>query len=1030
MRNVELYPKSEIALINEASAAIQKNTADLLSQADAVEKIRTELSAMGSSYKSIIDLSGRLDKQQKQLDATEKQVIATKERVARSYRVLTQEEVNQRVSSQQTRREMVALAKESLAPVGSLNQLRAQLVLLRIEAGKLEPGMPGADAMKKQITELDTVISKAEQNMGVWGRNVGNYGSAFTGLNFQVQQLARELPNLAQSPTTFIMSIGNNFPMFTDELSRAIAKWKEYKEQIAQGIDAPKVERPIKQVLSSLLSWQTAIIIGITLLIKYSDEIINWTKSLFTAEKALFSTAEALEKVNEAMDVSDFGKKIANFERLRKAYAEIGDNAKAKEQFLIDYREQIDKTGISVLTLIDADNLFINNSAAYISAIKLRTQANAAQSLAEKEFANQFKAQVAADKKIAAEGLEAKLEYLRELPSGSMIDTGYTVGPTGAPLKTADISVEEAIQNTEKRIIAIRKEEVAAAGLADTYNNLFATIDAQAQEIVKNAGFKELETGSAGDIMPRTRSSTFNDERRAMEELATADIDARIGVIKRTLAADKTATSDRMTLTNELYDLEIERIAELDNIRRESIEQEIADNPIYAEDGSIDIVRTEQMRQNRLIALQFSTDAAIMQSVDERIKAINELEDNQINEILRNVERQMQERQRVIDESESNELTALSAQYSGILSNQEEYEQKRLEITRKYADQRQIVELEALETQLSELKKDTNITIDEEQKILDLEQQIADFKVEINRDANERIIEDDERTFERRAQMYQSIKESVLKIFSSIVEASALSTDKQINDLERESQENSDNADEEQARIERLAEAGAISEEEKNARIELSKQQAAAKEEQLEVRKRELQARQARYEQGLALVQTAINGAEAISKAFAQLGPIAGAIAAIAIGATIAVQIAKIASTKAPQYAEGTPIGGHPGGPAWVGDGGRAEGMRIGNRWYKTPSTPTLIPNLPKGAEVISDWNDVIRFGIMQNLVIRESLPIGNAISGISNYNDHGVTTRLDKQIGQTNKLIREIRISRKSDKFTAFKNIKIGGIN
>ncbi|OED34707.1 hypothetical protein AB832_06960 [Flavobacteriaceae bacterium (ex Bugula neritina AB1)] len=52
----------------------------------------------------------------------------------------------------------------------------------------------------------------------------------------------------------------------------------------------------------------------------------------------------------------------------------------------------------------------------------------------------------------------------------------------------------------------------------------------------------------------------------------------------------------------------------------------------------------------------------------------------------------------------------------------------------------------------------------------------------------------------------------------------------------------------------------------------------------------------------LALVQAAINGAIAITRAFSDLGPIAGAVAAVGVGAAIGVQIADIASQN---FAEG-----------------------------------------------------------------------------------------------------------------------------
>lgn len=73
--------------------------------------------------------------------------------------------------------------------------------------------------------------------------------------------------------------------------------------------------------------------------------------------------------------------------------------------------------------------------------------------------------------------------------------------------------------------------------------------------------------------------------------------------------------------------------------------------------------------------------------------------------------------------------------------------------------------------------------------------------------------------------------------------------------------------------------------------------------------------------------------------------------AAIEIGGMSAIFAAQLAMLEAaPAYAQGT--GNHPGGMAWVGDGGEHEFARINNSWFVTPNTPTLT-NLPAGSEVV-----------------------------------------------------------------------------
>ncbi len=124
--------------------------------------------------------------------------------------------------------------------------------------------------------------------MGVHSRNVGNYASGFSALGFQVQQVARELPSLAVSPQQFFLAISNNIPMLRDQIALTQQANKEMK---AMGKDVVPVG---KQLATAILSWQTALIVGLTLLSKYGGEIIKWAGNMIKGTKAINTTEEAI----------------------------------------------------------------------------------------------------------------------------------------------------------------------------------------------------------------------------------------------------------------------------------------------------------------------------------------------------------------------------------------------------------------------------------------------------------------------------------------------------------------------------------------------------------------------------------------------------------------------------------------------------------------------------------------------------------------------------------------------------------------
>ena len=184
----------------------------------------------------------------------------------------------------------------------SLVSLRKQLSLLNAEYDRLSTSdrkaAIGTD-LQKQIQSLNTEISAAEQATGRYQRNVGNYASSWDYLGMSVQQVARELPSLAIGWNTFFLAISNNLPMLADELKKASAEYKAFKAAVAAGNnDVAKVAPVWKQLISSIFSWQTALVVGITVLSMYVKDIIEWTKNLFGLNNAIDSVTKTQKILN------------------------------------------------------------------------------------------------------------------------------------------------------------------------------------------------------------------------------------------------------------------------------------------------------------------------------------------------------------------------------------------------------------------------------------------------------------------------------------------------------------------------------------------------------------------------------------------------------------------------------------------------------------------------------------------------------------------------------------------------------------
>lgn len=178
---------------------------------------------------------------------------------------------------------------------GSLAGLRAELSKLNAQYDNLSRTDREGDigkGLQENINKVTKEIKDAEFATQRFYRNVGNYPNQ---LSFSIQQVARELPSLANGAQTFFLAISNNVPMLLDQVKLAR---KEFAEAVAAGRDAVPVW---KQFFTSLVSWQTAIVVIITLLSAYGKEIIGFVGGLFKQKEAFDAAAKAAEDYNKTM---------------------------------------------------------------------------------------------------------------------------------------------------------------------------------------------------------------------------------------------------------------------------------------------------------------------------------------------------------------------------------------------------------------------------------------------------------------------------------------------------------------------------------------------------------------------------------------------------------------------------------------------------------------------------------------------------------------------------------------------------------
>lgn len=273
--SVEAQAKAYDDLANEINKVIgtrEQNIRKLVEEQNAVRLINKELKELTPKQ------DYGLPSVQKRIEELNASLIEHKTQISNIRQILNNEE------------------KLYQATEGSMQRLSQELGRMRIAYRNMSDeakSSPFGQELLASIEQADAKIKQLDATIGNHQRNVGNYASGWNGLGMSIQQIGRELPSLAMGWNTFFLAISNNLPILTDEIKRAKDEYNRLKE-------AGQQATPVwKQVVSSLLSWQTALTVGITLLTLYGKDIIEWVGNLFKGEKQVEALAERMKSLNE-----------------------------------------------------------------------------------------------------------------------------------------------------------------------------------------------------------------------------------------------------------------------------------------------------------------------------------------------------------------------------------------------------------------------------------------------------------------------------------------------------------------------------------------------------------------------------------------------------------------------------------------------------------------------------------------------------------------------------------------------------------
>lgn len=982
LKNVSQDAETASVSFQEASKKISMTAADFDSIRQTVKAFDTQASELNSRLSDNKEIISALRTSLKELSKEYKKGAISEE----EYKSKRDATVSQlRTLTEQNKQYLAILRNHTqvaIATTGSYNEMKASMLQLEKEYYNLSQaareGAKGMDILNN-IGKLNQQLKDIDAQMGNYQRNVGNYASGWNGLNVSIQQIVRELPALSVSANTFFLAISNNLPMFVDELKKARIEYELAKKSNQTAIPV------FKQVLSSLLNWQTALVVGITLLSSYGGEITKWVGSLFDARKELDALEELQKDFNkaqldgaknaqdEAVRLNILYRAATNLERPMK------ERLTAVKELKREYPTYFNNIKDENILVGNASDSYINLAASIVAVAKARATEDIMVEKAKERIVLQTQYN-----ELIRKSSEASLKYQEKANEGPLL-----------------LALPESVKATK-----FQKE-------ADEVYDKLKKVENEIKELADSVNIDDLL------FDPKKTSKAADDLAQYMGNLRNKMADLSVSLIEdeheRNLAAIEKEYKDQIAAVKG-YSEEENKLREM--LGQERMQKIAKENEEYAKKlaeaekkrieekkkYTDEMLRLEEEQSSLRIAAT-STGYKELENIITENYSKGLLSRKEYDEAMRELERKAANEQLQIQIDAAEKMIEI-AEASGVVSKQQ------IEMLRE--------SIKAMEAEIGSINADDQLKKAEEQQditrrnfevLKGYSSALKDLASDIDSpfagifdgmDKGFSIMSDkisgvwkeltDGEKMERTTEMWASMVSGIGEMISSIY-------DRQIEAIEAEQEANEKAGEEEISRIEALEERGAITTEEAEARKRAAEDKTAQKNAELEKKKAALRTKQAKFEKATSIAEAAIQIAGGILQTIKQLGFPAAIPMIAALGAMGAIQLATIIATPIPKYAKGTDS--HKGGLAVVGDGGVPETIVTDKGAYITPSVPTLV-DIPKGAKVIPYAVDMERIKAHANdfdglMAYRSE----NDLPPVSIVNDY---SELEKKIGHLEK--------------------------
>lgn len=423
----------------------------------------------------------------------------------------------------------------------------------------------------------------------------------------------------------------------------------------------------------------------------------------------------------------------------------------------------------------------------------------------------------------------------------------------------------------------------------------------QFEKDLNDQEIKEKEDRQKADA--DTLKKTIEEQKKAFrQEKELAELSA--GVYEEMSEDERAAYSDRL-----------QALEEFSKVKLQANDAAMMEELLGVEEGSTEYMAILQKYQ--AIAEQITRDGS-----KKRLE-IQQAEQDAINQaVIDGIEKRSAE-----------ELTLLNEKLRAGLIDQKTYEDQRAALIAGASQDVMQEQISIMEAELASFSGTAQEKARIEMELAKLRQELSDAVLETE-------LSNEEKSKQATLEKWQSIHGMASDVMGAISDLYAAGYDAQKAKIEGE-------LDDLEYQKEKELEMAGDNEQMKE-QIEARFQ---AKKEQIDARSRQLDIQKAKFDKAAAIAKIAMDTAVGMVQLWVKPGGLAGIALMAVLGAIGAAQMAAVAARPLPRYRHGTKA--HPGGLAWVGEGGEELLRFPSGDTMLTPARESLM-NLPKGTEVIT----------------------------------------------------------------------------